>query len=204
MNTSIKRSQGFTIVELMIATAVFGVVTLLCAVGIMQIGRMFYKGVTTVRTQEVTRSVADEIIQQLKFSSDDITTFSGAGIDVLCIGGLHYIYQIDKEVKTSPPTQHALERVRLSGDAPCDNNPPASAQRVELLGENMRIAKPNGGSGFDIRCDDNGLCSLKIVIAYGDDDVFVDDNHSQCRGGPTGSQFCGVSAVNTFVTKRVN
>jgi prepilin-type N-terminal cleavage/methylation domain-containing protein len=40
--------SGFTIIELMIATAVFSVVLLLCATALVTIGNMYRRGITAV------------------------------------------------------------------------------------------------------------------------------------------------------------
>src|SRR5665647_2275439 len=102
--SGLRRAQpkGFTIVELLIATAVFSVVLLLCATAIVQVGRMFYKGTIVNNTQTVSRSVINDISQAVQFGdgNDDASfypapgsaTFSGVTVQSQCVGGVRYSY----------------------------------------------------------------------------------------------------------------
>ncbi len=74
-NTRINTHQnkkGFTIVELMIATVVFTLVLLMASAAIIEVGKKYYKGITYARTQEVARSVVEEISQSLQFTSQGV------------------------------------------------------------------------------------------------------------------------------------
>ena len=63
-----RRQRGFTVVELMIATGVFSMLLVVILTAVTRIGRMYYKGLTTARTQEVARIVLDDIAQQIQYS----------------------------------------------------------------------------------------------------------------------------------------
>lgn len=69
----IKNNKGFTIVELLFSTAIFSVVLLLCLSALVQIGRMYFKGVTTAQTQQSARALMDEISQSMQLSGAEIT-----------------------------------------------------------------------------------------------------------------------------------
>ena len=58
--------SGFTLLELMIATTIFSVILLLCTVGLIQIGKTYYKGSAIVRTQNVARDITDNITQAIQ------------------------------------------------------------------------------------------------------------------------------------------
>lgn len=60
-------AQGFTLVELMIATALFSSILLLITFGLLSIGQNYYKGKNSARTQDVARRVIDEISQAIQF-----------------------------------------------------------------------------------------------------------------------------------------
>ena len=64
-----KRAEqnGFTIIELLIATTVFSLILLISVAGILQISRMYYRGVTQSRTQETARSIIDEVGEAIRF-----------------------------------------------------------------------------------------------------------------------------------------
>src|SRR5437762_1892778 len=98
---------GFTLIELSISTAIFAMVLLLCVVGLLQISRLYYKAITSVRTQEVARSTIEEISRPIQFgskppaNSPTTLSFSPAPADVIrsfCIGDQRYSYAIDAQV----------------------------------------------------------------------------------------------------------
>ena len=73
--------KGFTIVELMFSTTIFSAVLLLCLSALVQIGRMYYKGVTTSQTQEAARAVLDELTQAIQLSAGNIKAPVGIAAD---------------------------------------------------------------------------------------------------------------------------
>lgn len=64
-----KHTDGFTIVELLIATAVFSTVLLLSLTGFLQIGQLFYKGVTVAQTSSTARQILDGIKGDISFDT---------------------------------------------------------------------------------------------------------------------------------------
>jgi len=84
--TSLQSKKGFTIIEFMIATALFSVVLLVFSAVFTMIGKLFYKGYITSKTQEASRDLMYELSRNVQFSSGAITT----GPNFLCIGGADY------------------------------------------------------------------------------------------------------------------
>jgi len=116
MSSTKNKQKGFTIIELMLATTVFSLVLLMCMAAIIQISRLYYRGVTQTSTQEVTRQVTDEITQAIQFSNSTIFVPEGnpagpqigAGEEVdgepaqrgfFCIGGKRYTYNLDRQLQ---------------------------------------------------------------------------------------------------------
>lgn len=138
-----KREDGFTIVELMIATAVFSVVLLVISAAIVQIGRLYYKGITGARTQEVARSVLTDIADTVQFGNGQITSrLQNAGDDrfgSICVATQHYSYALGKQIANG---QHGL----VLKDVPsgCSSEPvqnlSGAVSGQELLGDKMRLA----------------------------------------------------------------
>ena len=62
------RNKGFTIVELLIATAVFSFILLVVTTGIIRLGNMYYKGVISSRTQESIRNIVSETSSAIQFA----------------------------------------------------------------------------------------------------------------------------------------
>lgn len=219
--------KGFTILELLIATMVFSVIFLATTTAILQISKMYYKGVMSSRTQEVARGLVDQLSQQLQFGGNDVTP----GVDsnpvvtgspqpdgkltfkAVCIGSVRYTYRINAQVSssTAPGTydnansrlQHALWRDTVNSG--CDAVDLSQAQPSpggeEVLGQNMRLSK------FAVTpCDSTtNICNISVGIIYGDNDLIVYDGQGvpdHCQS-IIGSQWCAASQISTSVLKRV-
>lgn len=113
--------RGFTIVELLIATSVFSLVLLGALAGFLQIGHLFYKGVSSTNTQ----SVANQIIQDISGNFQTNGSFSripAAGTQVMpvgdqgnsdpnyayyCVGDTRYTYNINHMLDVSASTNYS-------------------------------------------------------------------------------------------------
>lgn len=211
-----KRSQsGFTIVELMIATMIFSMVLLLCAFAIVHIGRMYYKGVITNRTQDTARKITDDIVRAIQFGSKD-EGFYKVGLQdenddesdqSMCLGDIRYTFNKYKSLGDGDnQSRHVVWKDRINSSEGCDpvdlsqEEPTAGRNGVELLGQNMRAVE------LDVRGDEaSNSWQVTVVVAYGDDEgLFEDDsNLTVCKGVNAGGQFCAVSSITTTVAKRL-
>lgn len=181
--------QGFTILELMIATTVFSVVLLLCTFGLIEIGRNYYKGAAVARTQNVTRTALDSISQAIQYGasapsapSSGGTISIGGGVKAICIGDKKFIVAqnsmtVEKTGSTCDPTNTAP-----SGDS------------QQLLGTNMRLNK------FAITEKDSTYAVI-IRVVYGDLDLY-NTTTGVCNGGRS-SQFCASSELQSTVRRRL-
>ncbi len=216
--------NGFTIVELLIATTVFSVVLLVASTAMIQIGRLYYKGIISTRTQNATRDIAQRVVTDLQYGGSDSFKPNYSALSTVpsqpeqnpplkpdnigqalavCIGDSKYTYWLGQQVKG---THHGIVLSQAtSGTCSPDSN------GVELLGENMRltqfqIAKSSGNQGF---------YTVKIKVAYGDNDLLTTYNEASdgininqlsqtlCKSGIAGSNFCATSALDTSATIRV-
>lgn len=90
-----KDSNGFTIIELLIASSVFSVVLLVALTGFLQIGRVFYKGISDSQTQNVARQIVTDISSSLSNTSSDdgvSTIKTSGGYSYMCIGIVRYTW----------------------------------------------------------------------------------------------------------------
>ena len=108
-----KKQHGFTIIELMFSTVTFSVVLLVCLAGVIQIGRMYYKGLTISQTQQTARSLIDEVTQSIQLSGGNIevprdllgavapagpnVVANGNAYGFFCIGSTRYTYALDRQ-----------------------------------------------------------------------------------------------------------
>ncbi|HUC87913.1 MAG TPA: prepilin-type N-terminal cleavage/methylation domain-containing protein [Candidatus Binatia bacterium] len=115
---SANNQQGFTIIELMIATAVFAVVLLIATVAVISLTQSYIKGNVQSETQDAASSALTNITQAIQFNTADSVTpvvYDGStedngtvedGYGFFCIGNDLYFYQLNKEITSS--TTHAL------------------------------------------------------------------------------------------------
>lgn len=208
-----QREEGFTLVELMIATAVYSLVLLIALLGITQVGRMYYRGLSAARTQEAARDVMDDVSREIQFSS---STVQLSGAKTLCIGNKRYAFDMNKRLVDGAPqnareANHALQKDSPGAAAvgcPAVANQSDLTRPIELLSNNMRLAKfsvtPVGGSN-------NQLWNVTIKVIFGEDDLLTglnmatgDSSNAQCTGSTyIGGQFCAVSELSTTVVRRL-
>lgn len=202
-------SSGFTIIELMIATAVLSVVLLLSTILITAIGNLYYKGVNQSRTQDNLRSITDDVTQNLELTDGNLTLGSisrgGYTIKAYCIGSVRYSYVIGVKIGTGSGTiNHVLWRDNNSsgGCIPLDltqSTPTAvgSINGVEMIAPNSRL------TSFDITPSSSPY-SVSISTAFGDSDLLIGNGiNTTCKGG-AGQQFCATASLSTTAVRRVN
>src|SRR5438552_1721794 len=121
--------QGFTLIELMIATTIFTVVLLLVTFGILQITRTYFKGYNSARTQDVNRSVIDTISRDIQFNGQSLSLPDTAFVAsngtttgyAICIGTDRYSVVLDHQLVDGTPIagkhqgKHALVVDNMSG-----------------------------------------------------------------------------------------
>ncbi len=194
-------SNGFTILELMIATIVFAVIFMGATTAILQIAKLYYKGVVTTRTQETTRSVTDSIAQQLQFSASALGQSSSKTYNVTngpvsgtkmnfeayCIGDTRYSYVVNAQVNSVVPVgtyqptsnrlRHALWRDKIDNPTNCVaanlslENP--SRDTEDARGEEGVELLTQGMrlSDFSLSCDDTRRCTISVAVLSGDNDL---------------------------------
>jgi prepilin-type N-terminal cleavage/methylation domain-containing protein len=207
-----KQSRGFTIIELLVATSVFAVVLVVITTGILQVSRLYYKGVTDSNTQNVVRTITDTVSQAIQFEGGVVVpTTSGAATPtspkVLCIGNKRFVYDIGWQLVENSPdatkhqAYHTLVQDNFSGCSGTSTQP-LNVQTVtgrELLSPNMRLSK------FNVTNLGSNLYRVEVRVIYGDDDLLKNPNDpdTTCINSTAGTQFCAISELNTVVTKRV-
>lgn len=191
---STKDNKGFTIVELLVALAVFGTVLMVITLAVLQISRVYYKGITETDTQNTMRSIIDTVSQSIQFTGGDITTTSTLvkSPDSFCAGGKLYSFILGTKLGGNVP--HVLTENTVPN---CASSTPIMSGK-ELLSPNMRLVK------FSVINTSDDLYTINLKIAYGDDDVLNDANgpNAGCKSVRSGSQFCGTAEIRTTVMKR--
>lgn len=222
------QQQGFTIIELLVATAVFSVILLMASYALLQIGRTYFKGLTSTQTQEVARSIADDLSQAIKYSgsSEPITQITTPLPESrICIENRRYSYRPGYQLVDGTPdpslrqTKYAFYQDDTTSGCPSqDLSLATQPSGRELLGRNMRVANlkvtKNTTNLYEITVrvisgDDDLLCSPSVSVAAVNDcdnpatSTSLGNNDLRCKNSRAGTQFCAVSELNTFIEKRV-
>ncbi len=197
--------KGFTIVELLIASAVFSVVLLVCAVGLLQIGRTYYKGITSSKTQEAARSIIEEVSKTIQFNGGNVGLMIHPGSDpsenpatpsYICIGDRRFAFVLNNQLISSDtlgPNQSrhvlAVDTSACTGGVPQPlNNSSLITDSRELVPPNMRLTKfevtcvKNESTPDPSDCLTDNLYKVTVRVVAGHQDVLVDNDNA--RPGP--------------------
>lgn len=199
------QQSGFTIIELLIATTVFSIVLLGASMAIVQIGRVYYKGLISAKTQEVSRSIVQSVSEDLQYSDSKAFKTSPAGEpapNAICIGTNRYTYWLGIPLEGA---NHGLVTDSISAGSDCVAGTGAG---TELLGQNMRLIQ------FSVTPASGGIYKVTVGLAYGDSDLLTTYNQTTgvlegnlpdtlCRSGIAGSNFCATSTLDTTVKRRL-
>jgi prepilin-type N-terminal cleavage/methylation domain-containing protein len=182
--------SGFTVVELMIAIAVFSVILLIATVAVIQLGRNYQQAATKSRLLDTSREIHAQIAQSYQYGKQ-YSTSSPGGYSTFCTGTTRYIWQLD--------VVNALWQDEIAGasDSECESSggPKLSAKR--LLPEGARVIE------FDPTQINGGLeVSTRFVI--GENDMFEDGDPSKsCISSVIGGEFCAVVPLKSTIIKKV-
>jgi len=191
-----RRDDGFTIIELLIATTVLSVILLLVTTMMIGMGNLFYKGINQSRVQDGVRGTLDEITQQLQLS--DVhpaqgTDSANSDEQVYCLGNTRYSFVYDVQIgsryngrnyhhilwRDTKPGCDPTKGVKLTIDDPdrvgARN---AGTDGAELIAPNSRLASFCVGTATT----DKNSCSqtltspftVSVGMAYGDDSTLCD------------------------------
>ncbi len=185
------RDQGFTIIELMIATAVLSTILVTVTVMMISIGNLYYKGVNQARVQDDTRSIIDEVSQNLEFYDQSSIAHLGPnpdGTQTYCIGTTRYTYVVGVQIGTAPPASpsgtpafdHVLWRDTVHSANSCT---PANLEATNpSTGTDPGAPGNNATNGVELISPSSRLVvfsispssspyTINIGVAYGDNDL---------------------------------
>ena len=203
----LKRDQsGFTIIELMIATLVFSVILLVATYGILNVGRLYRKSLTSNQTQQAARSILDTVSQNIKFNSGVFYD----NTNMYCLGSNTRISSVVDQQVTGSNHAAVVDTINCSMDTVTkDLSAALSSGDKELLGPKMRLAKFSiCYEGVDttahpdcegISINQSDLYYITVRVIYGDSDLLTSD-HQNCLL-TAGREFCAVASLSTYVQK---
>lgn len=203
--------KGFTIIELLIATTIFSIILLVATTGIIRIGNLYYKNITSSRTQDAIRAINSELTSTLQFGNNNksVEQTNGSGGTYFCLDDVRYTYYINKKFETNGDSNSGLISQKLNSGQACNGG--SVGETKQMLGNNMRLLQ------FSLqRLGSGDLWNVKLKISYGDSDLLdpgagniSSTSQSEtatfnCRSGVAGSSFCATAQLDTTVKKRLN
>lgn len=177
LNLTAPSQDGFTIVELLLAMAVFSTILVLVTIMLANIGGLFQKGVNLAKVQDAARSITADVTQNLQVSSgsphrDGVPT---ATQGALCIGNTRYSFVIGKQIGPNDGTHSAhvlwrdtiqLPTACLSADLSVGN-----PNNINQVGKNGTELIPLRSRLISFDIEGSSPYTFKLGIAYGDDDL---------------------------------
>lgn len=195
------RQSGFTIIELMIATAVFSVILLIVTVGIMYFTRSYYNGVYKSATQNVARDIVNAVSGAIRFGSGDVDFTNATGVPdaYFCTGGYVFFAKIGEQYIAGDATKAGFYMQPKPAGA-C-SVPADKVGRKQLLGDRMRVTH------IAITDHSNGLYAFDVGVAYGDGDLLEPNTgigiDVRCKT-EAGSEYCAVAKQSATVQQRLS
>ena len=201
--------QGFTIIEALIALAIFSFILVIFTLTFVQINRLFAKGQTIKNMNETGRRLIEDIAQntRLNASGGEITIEGAAGGTTgrICLtSGVTYSWQVRQGMGDSFINRDAAGNA-CDGTGDLDQAIQNSGE-VNFLGEGVDLrlfsVSPKFHEGEEV-----GV-SIEFLLSTGPDDLFdglaVNEIESMACAGTidAGRQFCDVVSYSTFVSYR--
>ena len=196
------QSKGFTIVELLVATLVFSIVLLVVTLGIIQISRVYYKGLNQANTQNTARSVMDVITQGIQFSGAKVTPTPAPSVGTMqafCIGNTQFSYRLGYQLVDGTPGTNQTNASLVTNTVSGCEGLAAKTTGKEYLSPNMRLSNL-----VVTEITPGKTYKVTVKVVFGDDDLLNNPTgpNASCKGN-LGSQFCSVSELTSTVYKRV-
>ena len=213
-----KPSAGFTIVELMIATAVFSIILLVVAAGVITFTKQYIKGQTSNQAQLTTAAIMNQVSQDAQFGSYFAQTNNSGSPSCFQIGSDMYVYSLGKAL--SGTNSHGLVMAPASSGYSCSNvdtldHVAARKGARELLSPNMRLlqftirvapapSNPNNSNN----AQSGQIYTIDLMTAYGDDKAIKNltstdpKNPPSCLAG-AGNEYCSIQELHDSVQQRL-
>jgi prepilin-type N-terminal cleavage/methylation domain-containing protein len=204
-----KEQSGFTILELLIATTVFTFVLLGATFSIIEVGRIYIKGIVGSETQNTARSIAETLSQAIQLSNQGSNTSitpippyreTNPNQYAFCVNGQLYTYTLNQEQTDSDAgfVEYASDGCDL---ATLESLPANWATGQELLSNNMQIIAFSITQPYST---DSNLYSISFTIAYGADSSFINGNPNDgCLSFNSGGAFCDIVPFTVTVQDRL-
>lgn len=185
-NFTLSPEEGFTIIELLLAMAVFSFVLMITVAGFVQVNRSYTKGINVRRAQDSARTIVEQIAREIRISED--VTFNGPA-RTLCIGGnIQYSWSLANSgsgFQGAPGT-----RLVRRSDGPCGSG----TTITEMLTPNTYPINVNVDSSGSLH-----KVTLGIVVESDDNIESGMDFSANCSTNSADTAYCYIVEYSTSV-----
>lgn len=187
-----KSSEGFTLVELLLAMAFFSAALVLISGGFIQIIRIYQSAVITKNAQNTTKSIFEQISRDAKTGEivAAAPTPLPAGItNCFNVGSVWYALTANYELW------------RIPGSNSCDPASPGAYLMHEknLSTYRFNVAPVMGRASDSLR---SMTVDLTIGVLNSSADEIVDESTARCQTTPIILRLCSVVNMHTAITLR--
>lgn len=226
--------DGFTIIELMVATGVLAFILLISTFIMISISNLYDKGINLSNIQDNTRNTIEEIAQDIQLSTGNYelgNSYAMAGYanpaQAFCIGDVRYTYVIGYALGTGqdpsrlPRIKHVFWRdiqskatsscqalnLDISNPGSSDPIPGNSKSGTELAGPNTRL------TNLSVTQQSSGAYLIQLAEAFGDSGLINPNLPSRAPPASTddplcktdiGDQYCATDALSLVVSARLS
>jgi len=208
--------KGFTIVELLIAISVFSALLIIIVYAFLYGLNTFSKAQVVSKTQEVSRSIEQNIAQSFSLTAagsytsiTPVTNNNGITSYGFCLGQYRYSYVLDKQLTSS--NNYGLLQDTFQDCSSSTSSVDLSAANLlatlntpkQLLGNNMRISNFTITPSNPLNSSATGY-QLVMEIDYGNNLKAGTNGYKyQCPSGNISSSFCAVAKIDTIIFQRI-
>jgi prepilin-type N-terminal cleavage/methylation domain-containing protein len=183
----LNNKYGFTVVELLLALAIFGFTMVTITVAFTQILRSYRHGVISQRTQETARELISDLTKQSHSSTDvEVTGPDDDGITYLCFSQVQYEFNENLNTLETGENSGSCNQ-QDTGAVPVIND-----DELQVLVFEPEL-RPSTGTPFGI--------NISVIIATNDDEL-LDETENRCDPTIAGSHFCATTRMFTSIGLR--
>lgn len=214
-------NKGFTIIELMIAVAVFATTMAIVLAGVIFISRQYQQASNRVALEEASRDIHQQITQSIQFSGKALTdsdnngiadekTPTGSDYSAVCIGNYMYIYGSTEPVVPDGSgnfsyTEGLYIKNNLNNCAESDVNLSADANGVKPVNllppysfvSKFKVTTTGSVSTVFVRLPEDADDMLSLAPAG------PNAGDAQCNITIAGREFCATVKLESSATRRV-
>jgi prepilin-type N-terminal cleavage/methylation domain-containing protein len=189
--------RGFTMVELLIAMAVFSFMMMIVTAGFVQVVKIHQSGIASRTTQQNSRLVLDAVSKDIRLAATAATANPGQK-NWLCLarGSLTQEYAVD----TNGDLQVGTIPSQAPGVCPPPNFSDTARGWRRLNDPSVEVTQFAAATTAGVQTG-LGTAMVTITMASRNNLDALDTSRTRCLPGP-GAQFCAVTTLSTTAQLR--